>query len=178
MNPGRTVFAQLLQHVPRYDFDKCVARYNGNHRIRWFSCYDQFLCLAFAQLTGWESLRNIETCLNSHREKLYHIGFRGLVSRSTLADASESRDYRIFENFGYHLIGIARKLYAGEERTLELQQSLYVLDSTTVDLCLSLFPWAGFRSTKSAVKIHTLLDLKETSIQQPDEFIRQLTGQA
>jgi hypothetical protein len=100
------------------------------------------------------------------------------VSRSTLADASESRDYRIFEDFGYHLIGIARKLYAGKERTLELQQSLYVLDSTTVDLCLSLFPWARFRSTKSAVKIHTLLDLKGISIQQPDEFIRQLTGQA
>jgi len=121
MNPGRTVFAQLLQHVPRYDFDKCVARYNGNHRIRRFSCYDQFLCLAFAQLTGRESLRDIETCLNSHREKLYHIGFRGPVSRSTLADANESRDYRIFEDFGYHLISIAQKLYAGEERALELQ---------------------------------------------------------
>lgn len=160
MNPGRTVFAQLLQHVQRYDFDKCVARYNGNRRIRRFSCYDQFLCLAFAQLTGRESLRDIETCLNSHREKLYHVGFRGPISRSTLADANETRDYRIFEDFGYHLISVAQKLYAGEERALELQQSLYILDSTTVDLCLSLFPWATFRSTKSAVKIHTLLDLK------------------
>ena len=160
MNSGRTVFAQLLQHVPRYEFNKCVSHYNGNHRIRRFPCYDQFLCLAFAQLTYRESLRDIETCLNSHHEKLYHIGFRGPVSRSTLADANEIRDYRIYQDFGYHLIGIARKLYQGEELAVELAQSLYAFDSTIIDLCLSLFPWATFRKTKGAINIHTLLDLR------------------
>ena len=160
MNSGRTVFVQLLQHLPRYEFNKCVSLYNGNHRIRRFPCYDQFLCLAFAQLTYRESLRNIETCLNSHHEKLYHIGFRGQVSRSTLADANEIRDYRIYQDFGYHLIGIARKLYRGEDLALELAQSLYAFDSTTIDLCLFLFPWATFRKTKGAIKIHTLLDLR------------------
>lgn len=160
MNSGRTVFAQLLQHVPRYEFNKCVSHYNGNHRIRRFPCYAQFLCLAFAQLTYRESLRDIETCLNSHHEKLYHIGFRGPVSRSTLADANEIRDYRIYQDFGYHLIGIARKLYQGEELAVELAQSLYAFDSTIIDLCLSLFPWATFRKTKGAIKIHTLLDLR------------------
>ena len=160
MNSGRTVFAQLLQHLPRYEFNKCVSHYNGNHRIRRFPCYDQFLCLAFAQLTYRESLRDIETCLNSHHEKLYHIGFHGQVSKSTLADANEIRDYRIYQDFGYHLIGIARKLYQGEELAVELAQSLYAFDSTIIDLCLSLFPWATFRKTKGAIKIHTLLDLR------------------
>jgi hypothetical protein len=160
MNSGRTVFVQLLQHLPRYEFNKCVSLYNGNHRIRRFPCYDQFLCLAFAQLTYRESLRDIETCLNSHYEKLYHIGFRGQVSRSTLADANEIRDYRIYQDFGYHLIGIAQKLYRGEELALELAQSLYAFDSTIIDLCLFLFPWATYRKTKGAIKIHTLLDLR------------------
>jgi hypothetical protein len=160
MNPGRTVFAQLLQHLPRYEFDKCVRLYEGNYRIRRFPCYDQFLCLAFAQLTYRESLRDIETCLNSHREKLYHVGFRGPVSRSTLADANEIRDYRIYQDFGYHLIDTARFLYRGEELEIDLKQSVYALDSTTIDLCLSLFPWATFRKTKGAIKLHTLLDLR------------------
>jgi IS4 transposase len=160
MNSGKTVFVQLLQHLPRYEFNKCVKRYNGNHRVRKFPCYDQFLCLAFAQLTYRESLRDIETCLNSHHEKLYHIGFRGQVSKSTLADANEIRDYRIYQDFGYHLIGIARKLYRGEELAVELAQPLYAFDSTIIDLCLSLFPWATFRKTKGAIKIHTLLDLR------------------
>ncbi|MHB8771308.1 MAG: IS4 family transposase [Syntrophales bacterium] len=160
MNPGRTVFAQLLQHLPRYEFDKCVRRYEGNYRIRRFPCYDQFLCLAFAQVTYRESLRDIETCLNSHREKLYHVGFRGPVSRSTLADANEIRDYRIYEDFGYHLIDTARFLYQGEELEIDLKQSVYALDSTTIDLCLALFPWATFRKTKGAIKLHTLLDLR------------------
>ena len=163
MNPGRTVFAQFLQHLPRYEFDKCVRQYEGNHRVRRFPCYDQFLCLAFAQLTYRESLRDIETCLNSHREKLYHVGFRGAVSRSTLADANEIRDYRIYQDFGYRLIDTARFLCQGEELEIDLKQSVYALDSTTIDLCLSLFPWATFRKTKGAIKLHTLLDLR-TSI--------------
>ena len=160
MNPGRTVFAQLLQHLPRYEFNKCVHRYGGNYRIRRFPCYDQLLCLAFAQLTYRESLRDIETCLNSHYEKLYHVGFRGPVSRSTLADANELRDYRIYQDFGYHLIAVAQSLYRGEELEIELEHSVYALDSTTIDLCLSLFPWATFRKTKGAIKLHTLLDLR------------------
>jgi hypothetical protein len=160
MNPGKTVFAQILQHLSRYDFNKCVTKYNGNYRIRKFPCYDQFLCLAFAQLTYRESLRDIETCLNSHREKLYHVGFRGQISRSTLADANERRDYQIYQDFGYYLIGIAKKLYQNETLAVELVQSLYALDSTTINLCLSLFPWATFRKTKAAIKIHTLLDLR------------------
>ncbi|HOT74071.1 MAG TPA: IS4 family transposase [Anaerohalosphaeraceae bacterium] len=160
MNPGRTVFAQLLQHLPRYEFDKCVRRYGGNYRIRRFPCYDQLLCLAFAQLTYRESLRDIETCLNSHHEKLCHVGFRGSVSRSTLADANEQHDYRICQDFGYHLIAMAQSLYRGEELGIELKHSVYALDSTTIDLCLSLFPWATFRKTKAAIKLHTLLDLR------------------
>ena len=160
MNSGKTVFAQLLQFLPRYEFNKCVKRYNGNYKVRKFPCYDQFLCLAFAQLTYREGLRDIETCLNSHQEKLYHLGFRGQVARSTLADANEARDYRIYQDFGYCLISIARKLYQNETLALELEQSLYALDSTTIDLCLSLFPWATFRKTKAAVKMHTLLDVR------------------
>lgn len=160
MNSGKTVFKQLLQFLPHHDFSKCVARYNGDYKVRKFSCYDQFLCLAYAELSGRESLRDIETCLNSHNEKLYHIGFRGKVSRSTLADANESRDYRIFQDFGYVLIGMAEKLYKDEVLEIDLNQPLYAFDSTTIDLCLSLFPWAEFRETKAAVKMHTLLDLR------------------
>jgi hypothetical protein len=160
MNSGKTVFKQLLQFLPHHDFSKCVARYNGDYKVRKFSCYDQFLCLAYAELSGRESLRDIETCLNSHNEKLYHIGFRGKVSRSTLADANESRDYRIFQDFGYVLIGMAEKLYKDEALEIDLNQPLYAFDSTTIDLCLSLFPWAEFRETKAAVKMHTLLDLR------------------
>jgi hypothetical protein len=160
VNSGKTVFKQLLQFLPRHDFNKCVARYNGHYKVRKFSCYDQFLCLAYAQISGRESLRDIETCLNSHFEKLYHIGFRGKVSKSTLSDANEARDYRIFQDFGYVLIGIAQKLYQHEALAIDLQQPLFAFDSTTIDLCLSLFPWAEFRETKAAVKMHTLLDLR------------------
>ncbi len=160
MNTGKTVFTQILDHLPRYEFTRCVKRYKGNHRVRRFSCYDQFLCLAFAQLTYRESLRDIETCLNSHREKLYHIGFRGQVSKSTLADAGEVRDYQIYQDFAGHLMSVARKLYQDETLAVELDYSLYALDSTIIDLCLSLFPWALFNNIKGAVKIHTLLDLK------------------
>ena len=160
MNMGKTVFAQILEHLPLYEFKKYVEKYNGNRRVRKFSCYDQFLCLAFAQITYRESLRDIETCLNSHHEKLYHIGFRGKISKSTLADANESRDYRIYQDFAYHLISIAKKLYQNEEMAIDLDYSLYAFDSTTIDLCLSLFPWAQFRKTKAAIKMHTFLDLR------------------
>ena len=160
MNTGKTVYAQVLEHLPRYEFNKCVKRYNGKRRVRKFSCYDQFLCLAFAQVTYRESLRDIETCLNSHHEKLYHIGFRGEISKSTLADANETRDHRIYQDFAYHLISIAKKLYQNEEMAIDLDYSLYAFDSTTIDLCLSLFPWAKFRKTKAAIKMHTFLDLR------------------
>lgn len=160
MNSGKTVFSQILEHLPRYEFDKFVKKYEGNCRIRRFPCYDQFLCLAYAQLTYRESLRDIETCLNSHREKLYHIGFRGQLSRSTIARAGEKRDYRIYQDFAYHLISIARKLYQNEYLAIDLDYSLYAFDSTTIDLCLSLFPWAHFRKTKAAIKMHTFLDLR------------------
>jgi len=160
MNVGKTVFAQILEHLPRYEFNRFVYKYKGNHRIRKFPCYDQFLCLAFAQLTYRESLRDIETCLNSHHEKLYHIGFRGQVSRSTLADADEVRDYRIYQDLAYHLISIARNLCKNEELAVDIDYALYAFDSTTIDLCLSLFPWAHFRKTKAAIKMHTFLDLR------------------
>ena len=160
MKSGQTVFRQLLQFLPRHDFNLCVRRYRGNYRARSFSTLDQFLCLAYAQMAGRESLRDIETCLNSHREKLYHIGFRGAVSRSTLADANERRDWRIFQAFGLILTRMAQKLYQNEPFAAELEQPLYAFDSTTIDLCLTLFPWAEFRTTKAAVKMHTLLDLR------------------
>ena len=160
MNAGKAVFAQIMEHLPRYEFDKCVKKYKGNLRVRKFSCYDQFLCLAFAQITYRESLRDIETCLNSHHEKLYHIGFRGQISRSTLADANEKRDYLIYQGLAYHLISIARRLYQNEELAIDLDFSLYAFDSTTIDLCLSLFPWAHYRKTKAAIKLHTFLDLR------------------
>ena len=160
MNSGQTVFRQLLQFLPRHEFNLCVRRYRGNYRAKSFSTFDQFLCLAYAQMAGRESLRDIETCLNSHREKLYHIGFRGAVSRSTLADANERRDWRIFQDFGLILIRMAQTLYQDDPFALELEQPLYAFDSTTIDLCLTLFPWAEFRTTKAAVKMHTLLDLR------------------
>jgi len=160
MNSGYTVFRQLLQFLPRHDFNVCVYRYRGEYWVKKFSTFDQFLCLAYAQMSGRESLREIETCLNSHRGKLYHIGFRGDVSRTTLADANERRDWCIFQDFGLVLIGIAQRLYQNEPLPIELKQSLFAFDSTTIDLCLSLFPWAEFRKTKAAVKMHTLIDLR------------------
>jgi len=162
MNSGQTVFRQLLQFLPRHEFNLCVRRYRGDYRARSFSTFDQFLCLAYAQMAGRDSLRDIETCLNSHREKLYHIGFRGTVARSTLADANERRNWRIFEDFGHSLVRMAQDLYGNEPFALELDQPLYAFDSTTIDLCLTLFPWAEFRATKAAVKMHTLLDLRGT----------------
>ena len=162
MNSGKTVFRQLLQFLPRHDFNLCVRRYRGEHWVKSFNAFNQFLCLAYAQLSGRESLRDIETCLNSHRDKLYHIGFRGAVSRTTLADANERRDYRIFEDFGHVLIGIAQGLYQDEPIAVELKQPLFAFDSTVIDLCLSLFPWAEFRKTKAAIKLHTLIDLRGT----------------
>ncbi len=160
MNSGHTVFRQLLQYLPRREFNLCVQRYRGEYWAKSFSTFDQFLCLAYAQMAGRESLRDIETCLNSHQEKLYHIGFRGDVSRTTLADANERRDWRIFQDFGHVLIGMAQRLYQNDTIAVELKQPLYAFDSTTIDLCLSLFPWAEFRKTKAAVKIHTLIDLR------------------
>jgi hypothetical protein len=159
VNTGRTVFSQLLDFLPAYEFQKCVSRYRGDHKVQNFSCRDQFLSMAFAQLTYRESLRDIETCLQSVGSKLYHMGFRSKVARSTLADANESRDWRIYADFAQVLIAIARPLYASDPIDVDLDQSLYALDSTTIDLCLSLFPWAKFRKHKAAVKMHTLLDL-------------------
>jgi hypothetical protein len=159
VNSGRTVFSQLIQHLPEKEFQKCVARHNGDSNFRGFSCWDQLLAMAFAQLTYRESLRDIESCLRALGSKLYHLGFRGKVSRSTLADANESHDWRIFAEFAQVLIGIARPLHAHDPIGVDLDQSLYALDSTTIDLCLSLFPWAKFRQRKAAVKMHTLLDL-------------------
>lgn len=160
MNSGRTVFAQLIEHLPYKEFRKCVARYRGDHYAKNFSCWDQYLAMAFAQLTYRESLRDIETCLGAVGGKLYHMGFRTSVARSTLADANESRDWRIYANFAQMLIATARRLYARDPLGVDLDQSLYALDSTTIDLCLALFPWARFRRRKAAVKMHTLLDLR------------------
>ena len=160
MYTGRLVFAQLLDFHPIYEFQCSVARYRGNYKLREFSCLDQWLCMAFAQLTGKESLREIETCLRAMQAKLYHAGFRGQVSRSTLADANEHRDWRIYADFATVLIRIARKLYTHDDFGVELANAAYAIDSTTIDLCLSLFPWARFRRHKAAVKLHTLLDLR------------------
>jgi hypothetical protein len=159
VNSGRTVFSQILDHLPWYEFQKCVARYRGDYQQKSFSCWDQFLAMSFAQLTYRESLRDIEACLRSMSGKLYHAGFRGRVARTTLADANESRDWRIYADFAQILIGIARPLHAHDPIGVDLDQSLYALDSTTIDLCLSVFPWARFRKHKAAVKMHTLLDL-------------------
>ena len=159
MNQGRTVFSQLISFLPDREFRRCVERYQGDIRLRGFSCWDQYLAMAFAQLTYRESLRDIEACLRSMQGKLYHLGFRGKVARSTLADANESHDWRIFADFAQVLIAIARPLHARDTIGIDLDQALYALDSTTIDLCLSLFPWAKFRRRKAAVKMHTLLDL-------------------
>ena len=160
MNQGRIVFSQLISFLPDREFRRCVERYQGDLRLRGLTCWDQFLAMAFAQLTYRESLRDIETCLRSLQGKLYHLGFRGKVARSTLADANESRDWRIFADFAHRLIATARGLYVREPMGVDLEQSLYALDSTTIDLCLALFPWARFRRGKAAVKMHTLLDLR------------------
>ena len=160
MLEGQFVFTQLLDFLPRREFNACVSKYGGERRPRGFSCRDQFLCLAFAQLTYRESLRDIETCLRALKSKLYHAGFRGQVSRSTLADANRTHDWRIFADFAQVLIRRARKLYASEPLSSQLEQTVYALDSTTIDLCLSLFPWAPFRRHKGAVKLHTLIDLR------------------
>ena len=159
VNQGRTVFSQLLGFLPDREFRRCVARYGGDARPRGFSCWDQYLSMAFAQLTYRDGLRDIEACLRSLGGKLYHMGFHGRVARSTLADANDSHDWRIYADFAQVLIRLARPLYASDPIGVDLEQSLYALDSTTIDLCLSLFPWAKFRKHKAAVKMHTLLDL-------------------
>lgn len=161
MYAGKLVFTQLMDHLPWKSFNRIVERYGGDHWIRHFSCANQFRCMAFAQLTYRESLRDIEACLRAQRSKLYHFGIRGgSVARSTLADANEARDWRIYADFAQQLIGIARRLYAEEPFGLELKETVYALDATLIRLCLSLFPWATYRSTKAAVKLHTLLDLR------------------
>ena len=160
MHTGRIVFSQLMDFIPKSDFEKCVQGYRGNYRTRKFSCYDQFLCMAFAQLTYRESLRDIETCLRAMQSKLYHAGIRGNVSKSTLADANENRNWRIYADFAFTLIRVARKLYVKDDFGVRLEQIAYVLDSSTIDLCLSLFPWARFRRYKAAIKLHTLMDLR------------------
>jgi hypothetical protein len=160
MHSGRLVFAQLMAHLPLTTFRRCVERYRGQYKVQSFSCADQFLVLAFAQLTYRESLRDIEASLRAHAAKLYHMGLRGGVARNTLANASTQRDWRIYADFAQHLIGTARRLYADEPLGIDLKETVYALDTTTIDLCLSLFPWAPFRHTKAAVKLHTLLDLR------------------
>jgi hypothetical protein len=160
MHVGRTVFAQVMEYFPAYEFQKCVARYQGDFRRRSFSCWDQFLCLGFAQLTYRESLRDIEACLRSVQPKLYHMGFRGRISRYTLADANESIDWRIYADFAQVLIAAARPMYANESLGCDLDATVYALDSTTIALCLSVFPWARFQTTNGALKLHTLLDLR------------------
>ncbi|MGC2464329.1 MAG: IS4 family transposase [Candidatus Acidiferrum sp.] len=160
MNRGKLVFAQLMQHLPLTTFRRCVTRYRGAFKVKSFSCLDQFLCMAFAQLTFRESLRDIEVCLRAQSSKLYHLGIRSAVARNTLANANAVRDWRIYAEFAQSLIGIARPLYAQESFGVDLQETVYALDTTTIDLCLSVFPWAVFRTAKAAIKLHTLLDLR------------------
>ena len=160
MNTGKIVFSQLTSYLPIKAFRRCVTRYRGSHKVQSFSCWDQYLCMAFAQLTYRESLRDIQVCLRAMQGKLYHMGIRGKVSKSTLADANESRDWRIYADFAQILIHHARALYIDEDFGVELDQTVYALDSTTIDLCLSVFPWAHFRKNKGAIKLHTLLDLR------------------
>lgn len=160
MNTGQTVFSQLIDFLPKKQFDTCVRQYHGNHRIKSFSCFDQYLCMVFAQITYRQSLRDIETCLRAMQQKLYHCCIRGDVSRTTLAKANENCDWRIYADFAQILINKARILYANEDFGIQLDREVYALDSSTIDLCLSLFPWAKFRKHKAAVKIHTLMDLK------------------
>lgn len=160
MYSGQTVFSQLMDLAPAHEFRKCVARYRGNYKVKSFSCWDQLLCMAFAQLTYRESLRDIEACLRASGSKRYHMGIRGKVSRNTLAHANETRDWHIYSDFAHILFRAARTLYAKEPLGLHLKRTVYSLDSTTIDLCLSLFPWATFRKRKGAVKLHTLLDVR------------------
>ena len=160
MYSGRLVFSQVMAFFPLSAFRQCVQRYRGNYKVQHFSCLDQFLCMAFAQLTARESLRDIETCLRAMQPKLYHAGIRGQVSRSTLADANEKRDWRIYAEFAQVLIRQARKLYRQDDFGVQLEETAYVFDSSTIDLCLSLFPWARFRQRKAAIKLHTLMDLR------------------
>jgi hypothetical protein len=160
MHAGKIVFSQIMEFLPHNVFRRCVARYNGDFNIQTFSCLDQFLCLVFAQLTYRESLRDIEACLRSQPAKLYHMGFKSSVARNTLANANAVRNWRIYADIAQYLIKIARKLYQGEDLGLDIENSVYALDATTIDLCLALCPWADFRSTKSGIKLHTLLDLR------------------
>jgi len=160
MHAGRIVFSQLTDFLPKKQFDRCVCRYHGNYRTRTFSCFDQYLCMAFAQITFRQSLRDIETCLRAMQPKLYHCGIRGNISRTTLAKANENRNWRIYADFAQVLIEKARKLYANDDFAIQLKHTAYALDSTTIDLCLSLFPWAKFRKYKAAVKVHALMDLR------------------
>ncbi len=160
MYSGKLVFAQAMDHLPLHTLRRCIQRYNGNRHVKRFSCQDQYRCMAFAQLTYRESLRDIEACLNAQSSKLYHMGIRSRVARSILAEANEKRDWRIYADFAQSLIQIARRLYADEALGVELDNTVYALDATTIDLCLSVFPWAHFRQTKAAVKLHTLLDLR------------------
>ncbi len=160
MNAGKTVFAQLMDFLPMYEFHRCVERYQGEYKVKSFSCWDQYLSMAFAQLTYRGSLRDIEACLRAAGAKLYHMGIRGKVSRNTLAHANQVRDWRIYQDFAQILIVKARKLYVHDSFGIELNHTIYALDATTIDLCLSLFPWAEFKKRKGAVKLHTLLDLR------------------
>lgn len=160
MNEGKTVFSQVMEFLPMYEFRKCVERYHGDYKVLSFSCLDQFLCMAFAQMTFRESLRDIQVCLRSKINKLYHMGIRGRVSRNTLSNANNQRDWRIYADMAMILIHRARKLYINEPFGIDLNNTVYALDSTTIDLCLALFPWARFRKNKGAVKLHTLLDLR------------------
>lgn len=160
MNQGQTIFSQIMDYIPKYSFDSCVKKYRGNYKIQSFTCWEQFLAMTFAQLTYRESLRDIEACLRAMQNKLYHIGIRSKISRSTLADANQNRDWRIYADFAYILIDQAKELYRDDKFFKELDETIYALDSTTIDLCLSLFPWAKFRKTKGAIKIHTLLNLQ------------------
>ena len=160
MNQGKLVFAQVMEHMPLTTFRRCVTRYQGEHKVKTFSCLDQFLCMAFAQLTYRESLRDIEACLRAQRSKLYHLGIRSVMARNTLANANTVRDWRIYADVAQSLIGIARRLYIDEPFGVDLKETVYALDTTTIDLCLSVFPWAPFRTAKAAIKLHTLLDLR------------------
>jgi len=160
MNAGKLVFAQLVEPIHPEQFRRCVQRYSGEYKVKSFSCWDQFLCMAFGQLTFRESLRDVEICLRSRRDQLYHVGIRSDVSRSTIADANRVRDWRIYADLAQVLIRQARTLYQKEPIGIELDETVYALDSTTIDLCLNLFPWAHFRRTKAAVKLHTLLDIR------------------
>ncbi len=160
MYTGKLVFSQVMDFVPLHTFRRCVARYQGDYKVKKFNCLDQYLCMAFAQITYRESLRDIEICLRAQEQKLYHMGIRGKVSRSTIANANEQRNWQIYADLAYSLINTARKLYSDESFAFELEQTAYALDATTIDLCLSMFPWARFRQNKGAIKLHTLLDLR------------------